>query len=258
MSSFQEVQTFIEAANRATDISELKSLLNDMSRALGFHYFALVHHIDIHSVPMDAVQLVEYPATWAEKVVEKDYFGDDPVNAACQKMAAGFRWSQIGNVIDLTSRQKEILQSASQEGLGEGFTVPVHIPGEYAGSCSFSVRSGRDFPDEAVPALQYAGIFSFEAARRIFRKSVEKLPPAPPPRLTDRQLDCLLLVARGKSDWDTGHVLGISDQTVHSHIENAKRKYGVSTRTQLVTHALFDASLTFADVMRGQHPLTRG
>lgn len=258
MSSFQEVQTFIDKANRATSIGELKGFLDAMTCALGFQYFALVHHIDIHAIPSDAVQLVQYPATWAEKVVENSYFNDDPVNAACQKRAVGFKWSEIGNVIDLTPRQKEILLSAKKEGMGEGFTIPVHIPGEYAGSCSFGVRCGREFPNDIIPALQYAGVFSFEAARRIYKLAYQREPLPPRPQLTDRQLDCLLLVARGKSDWDTGRVLGISDQTVHSHIENAKRKYGVSSRTQLVTRALFDSQLTFGDIMKGEYPLIRG
>jgi hypothetical protein len=36
---------------------------------------------------------------------------------------------------------------------------------------------------------------------------------------------------------------------VHKHIEDAKRRFCVSTRIQLVVRSLFDARLTFADVM---------
>ena len=67
--------------------------------------------------------------------------------------------------------------------------------------------------------------------------------------LTTRQRDCLVLVARGKSDRQIGEVLGISDQTVHKHIEAAKKHYAVSTRMQLVMHALFARQLEIAEVM---------
>ena len=43
--------------------------------------------------------------------------------------------------------------------------------------------------------------------------------------------------------------LGISDQTVHQHMEAAKRKYEVATRMQLVVRALFDSQLAFADLV---------
>jgi len=43
--------------------------------------------------------------------------------------------------------------------------------------------------------------------------------------------------------------VGISESTVHKHIEDAKRRFCVSTRIQLVVRSLFDARLSFADVM---------
>jgi DNA-binding CsgD family transcriptional regulator len=59
------------------------------------------------------------------------------------------------------------------------------------------------------------------------------------------------LVAQGKSDWEIGQLLGISDSTVHKHIEDAKRRFGVSTRIQLVVRSLHEARLSFADVIDG-------
>jgi LuxR family quorum-sensing system transcriptional regulator CciR len=36
---------------------------------------------------------------------------------------------------------------------------------------------------------------------------------------------------------------------VHQHLEAAKRRYDVASRTQLVVRALFDSQITFADVL---------
>jgi LuxR family quorum-sensing system transcriptional regulator CciR len=69
------------------------------------------------------------------------------------------------------------------------------------------------------------------------------------PILTSRQRDCLILVARGKNDNQIAEVLGISGQTVHKHIEAAKKRYGVSTRMQLVMHALFISYVDIAEIM---------
>ena len=54
----------------------------------------------------------------------------------------------------------------------------------------------------------------------------------------------------GKSDWEIGKLLGISESTVHKHIEDAKRRFGVSTRIQLVVRSLADARLNFSDILK--------
>ena len=69
--------------------------------------------------------------------------------------------------------------------------------------------------------------------------------------LTVRQRDCLLLVARGKSDREIAAALGISNQTVHKHVEAAKKRFDVSTRMQLVIHALFARQLELSEVIAG-------
>jgi LuxR family quorum-sensing system transcriptional regulator CciR len=70
------------------------------------------------------------------------------------------------------------------------------------------------------------------------------------PLLTPRQRDCVVLVAQGKSDWEIGRLLGISESTVHKHVEDAKRRYGVPTRIQLVVRSLFEKRVAFSDVLR--------
>ena len=249
MSAFWDVQEFVSAANRVTSFPELTALMESMGSTLGFDYFAMVHHVDV--VAPDVIDLLNYPSSWQEMIAERKYASDDPVLVACQFTNVGFRWSDVPDMIAMTPRQKEILRGARDAGIGDGFTVPVHIPGEYAGSCSFGMRLGKAFEDNAMPAAQFVGCFGFEAARKLIRYAALEAGKtvAPLPQLTQRQLDCLLLAAEGKSDWHTAQLLGIASDTVHQHIEEAKRRYGVATRLQLVVRALFDGKLTFRDIV---------
>lgn len=64
-------------------------------------------------------------------------------------------------------------------------------------------------------------------------------------RLSKRQLQCLQWVSVGKSDWEIGRILGISQHTVHRHIEGAKKKLNVSTRVQAVIAAGVNESHQF-------------
>jgi len=56
--------------------------------------------------------------------------------------------------------------------------------------------------------------------------------------LTDRELEVLRLLVIGKSNYDIGVTLSISERTVKFHINNIFNKLGVSDRTQAVIHAL--------------------
>jgi LuxR family quorum-sensing system transcriptional regulator CciR len=152
----------------------------------------------------------------------------------------------------LSARHKEILEAAGQAGMGDGFTTPVHVPGEYFGSCSFGTRFGRELATKAIPGAHYVSSFAFEAARRLTRlaDADENSDLLKRPQLSQRQFDCIVLAAQGKSNGDIAQLLGISRETVHTHIEDAKRRYNVATRIQLITRTLFSSQLTFADIMR--------
>ena len=253
MGRFDDVQQFVHEANHISDIGSLRCLLDSTVRTFGFDYYALVHHASIFQGKDELIRLHDFPQAWAETIRDRGYFSDDPVHIACQKSAVPFTWTDVPQILELTERQKEMLAAARTAGLGGGFTVPIHLPGECTASCTFSTRIGRDVPAAAFPAANYVGTFAFEAARRVSLRLAAKKDPlsllAPQPKLTRRQLDCVVLAGRGKSDRDVGQILGISDQTVHQHMEDAKRKYDVATRMQLVVRALFDSQLAFADLV---------
>lgn len=255
MTAFSDVEDFVRAAKTQSRMADLAGLLTDAVDCLGFDYVALVHHLNFTTpeARSQAVQVVRYPDPWREVVASRGYFTDDPVLAACQRQAAAFLWSDLPRILNMTKRQTEILESARDCGLAEGFTVPVNVPGEFLGSCSFGLAPGSDLPKAVLPAAQYIGCFAFEAARRIQRETElkeEARPEGAPPQLTQRQFDCLVLAAQGRSDWHIAQLLGISQDTVHQHIETAKKRYGVASRTQLVVRALYDSQITFADILR--------
>jgi DNA-binding NarL/FixJ family response regulator len=56
--------------------------------------------------------------------------------------------------------------------------------------------------------------------------------------LTQRELDVLRLAARGMTNREIGHELGISHRTVQGHLASVYQKLGVNSRTEAVTEAL--------------------
>jgi LuxR family quorum-sensing system transcriptional regulator CciR len=56
--------------------------------------------------------------------------------------------------------------------------------------------------------------------------------------LSEREQACLLWTARGKSSWEIGRILSISENTVTFHIKNAMRKLGSHSRTLAALKAI--------------------
>ncbi|MDE2488815.1 MAG: LuxR family transcriptional regulator [Alphaproteobacteria bacterium] len=244
----RRLEGLVAGVRAAASAAELASWMTEAARALGFDYVALVRHADLlgAAAPQAALDLVAYPDPWRARLAARRDLRDDPVLAACRRTAAPFLWSELARLGPLSTAQSKVLAEAAESGLGEGFTVPVAVPGAAAGSCSYALAPGRPVPRAELPAAHYIGCIGFEAARRILAPE-----PAPPPlpRLSKRQLECLTLAAQGKSDWDIARLLGIARHTVHQHMEAAKRRYGVATRAQLVVRALFACEIIFPEVL---------
>jgi len=230
-------------------MASLRASVGSTSRQLGFDFFAIVHHIRFGRPSTDKVRLSNYPIEWIAKLRVDEAF-QEPVLKAAERASSGFLWSQLHQFVPLGEREQAYMKRAAQYGLAEGFTVPNHVPGETFGSCHFAVSRKGTLPEESLPAAQALGSFAFEAARQIVEKShppsEDYVVPAP---LTDRQRDCVLFAARGKSDSVIADLLNIRPRTVNEHIEEAKRRYSVATRTQLIVRALFRSEICFSEVL---------
>jgi LuxR family quorum-sensing system transcriptional regulator CciR len=234
----------VEAPRNADDLAVA---LAAICEELGFQYFALTHHVDIVAASGNAIRLHNYPAQWAD-FYDGNMLGIvDPVHRASHVTSMGFSWSRIPIMIPLTASDQRILALGRDQGIGDGFTVPAHVPGEARGSCSFANQEGRQISETMMPLAQLAGNFAFEAARRLWTNRGH-LPAQRHLALTDRQRDCVLWVARGKGDWEIAQILGLSEETVARHIKQACERYGVNKRTLLVIRALFDGTLSFTDL----------
>lgn len=248
-SSIAAVEEFIAAAGAAGTLAALDVLLADVVRRLEFDYFAVGYHIvPVGEVPA-AVGLTNYPASWRGEL--RSGLAHDPVVRAAERRAAGFSWDALPGIIDLTIHERSRLERAARHGLVNGFTVPVHVPGEALGSSSFAVKGEGALPRRNLVAVQALGTFAFEAMRGLLAREPGGRLASPAPGaepLTRRQRECLALVARGKSDSVIAEMLGIRPHTVTEHIEAARRRYAVATRSQLIVRALLAGDLTYGEI----------
>jgi len=239
------VDRFAKDAALCADLDQLRLLVEQAGKDLGFDYFALLHH-SVLALPGSArIRIENYPDGWAEELVVRGLAVHDPVHLASRRTASGFAWAELGSLVRLDQRHRSILERSRHHGIGAGFTVPANVPGEPSGSCSFAVRTGRDLPLERLMCTELVGAHAFRAARRIAMPS-----PGPErPHLSRREIECLRLVALGKTDWEAASILGIGVETARHYVKRARAAYDVVSRTQLVVHGLRDDWLTFEDAI---------
>jgi len=238
---------FLERAVEAASENDIKDLVTEVAARLGLPRFALVSHVDLLRETSGVVAISNYPDGWIERILEQRYFLDDPLHAASTGTRIGFAWHDVPKMIAMTRRQAGILAEAAAFGLSDGVTVPVHAPGEYRGTCSMGGRDGVVMSAQLRAAVQLIAVFAFEAARRVTLERAGQ-PRPHVPALSPRHVDCVGLIASGFGDTQIAHMLSLSEDTVHQHIREAMRRYGVFKRTALVFRSLFDGQICFQKV----------
>jgi LuxR family quorum-sensing system transcriptional regulator CciR len=235
---------FKDRSGQCASATELELLLAEAARELGFEYFALLHHSALAGPGRHLVRIDNYPTGWPQLLKRRLGRASDPIHSASSRTNCGFSWDEAPRLAPLAGSQLAFLKESRRFGLGTGFTVPANVPGEPLGSCSFATRRERVLPPSRLIIAEVIGGHAFKAARRICRPLA-----LPPPRLSPRELDCLMLIARGKTDWEIATILGVGLETVRTYVKNARRLYGVASRTQLAVHGLRDAQISFDDAI---------
>jgi DNA-binding CsgD family transcriptional regulator len=113
----------------------------------------------------------------------------------------------------------------------DGIVVPVHDKGSLAWYAAFA-GAHPDLSQRVVAMMSCAAHAGYDRFRELIQPGRSGSP------LTDREGECLHLVAQGKTDSEIGVLLSISPRTVRFHVGNAKTKLGVTTRIQAIAKQL--------------------
>jgi LuxR family quorum-sensing system transcriptional regulator CciR len=239
-----------EGLRRAATVQELSARLGETALRLGFHYYALVHHADIARPPARFIFVQNYPQDWVEAYARAGLHRSDPAQRLASVRPASFAWQDLPQLTALSSAERALMGKARCAGLGEGFTVPLHAPGERAASCSFATIADEPFPGNALLAVELLAHVAFSTLFDLLHAGRRSLAP----RLTARQEECVVLMSQGKTDWEIATILGLSEETVTAYLKAARQRFGVSRRTQLALAAVSHGLIGFDEIVSWQHP----
>lgn len=243
MEASTRLWSFVEACEATDSVPALYEHFLSQMEALGFPFVALASHVDPLSPPPGAVMALRYPDEWVAHFSSEQYQRFDPVFDYASRRTTPFSWNEPHFLGSRSSMQRKVLAEAREAGVADGVTIPIRGPDALPASCSIVPAAGG-VSAESYRLAHAMAVYVHERARRLQAAMVVRHAH----RLTERERQCLTLVARGKSDWVISSLLGVSEGAVNRTIERAKRRLGVATRTQAIVRALHAGEISFFDI----------
>lgn len=173
-----------------------------------------------------------FPEGWLRAYADSGRLGRDALVRCGFEGRAIRHWSDAAAFLD----EPNALQLCRDFGMGHGY-VAGHGP--FLGSASslfcFAGTGGKQ--DARACALLRLLVPHLHLALQLAQAETlsRRLPDA---TLSDREKEVLGWFKEGKSSWDVGMILGISERTVNFHAANVMRKLGATNRAQAVAVAL--------------------
>ncbi|MFC3712080.1 LuxR C-terminal-related transcriptional regulator [Sphingoaurantiacus capsulatus] len=218
---------FLRQAPVAPDIEALVALFGDLTARHGFSYFFAAYVASPGRPVEPAVLFGRPPIPSSANYVEQKLAANDAVIQQVFASPVPFTWGEI-EARPLPPVQRRLFENARSNGFHDALVVPAHgANGDIWAVILLSPAPIRLTPGARATLVAAAGLFATTGA------TLAKLhtEPAVSP-LTKREAQCLGWAARGKSDWEIAQILGIGDKTVNMHIDGARRKLGVQSRSQ--------------------------
>ena len=231
--------SFIECSNQTRSLSALFELLVNCATEEGFDavaYGALTYTeaVRLPAHPPPAVAM-NFPREWCDHYFERKYYQIDPVVRRAATFSGPFVWDQLADQCRLQPGERLVLAEAREAGLKHGISVPLFGPSGRVSVVSFASRCGDVDPLRRMSHLNALAWQFHIAFAQIAQPSEQSTTTI---ELSRRERECLQWTAEGKSSWDIGIILKISDNTVNYHLKNAMRKFGTTNRTVAVVKAI--------------------
>ncbi len=187
----------------------------------------------------DTIFLTNVPTAWTDHYLEENFQDDDPIIKQCLTSRLPLKWTEELKRQAKSKRANSVLADALDFGIRRGLTVPIHGPGGELGVMSlYSDLTDKEFLS-AVDTNQYdlhlMSLYFHDAVQK--KLANQEAIPKPIP-LTDREVEILQWTAIGKTAWEIGAILKISERTVNFHLQNLMGKLGVHNKTHAAAKAM--------------------
>jgi DNA-binding CsgD family transcriptional regulator len=222
----------------ASDLPSFESLLVSMAKDMGFDIVtgALVVEDPSERGKHGYFCVSNCPPEFLEAAKDATAIRRDPVARRLHDTSVPFLYDQE---LYVKEQAADLWEEQASFGFKSGIAVALHLPGHR----HFLLGVDRDGPLPASPAeltrcmadVQLLAIYAQAAASKLLAPE----PGAPGvPKLSAREVEVLNWTREGKSNWEIGKILDISEEGVRYHLKSLFRKLGATSKHHAVLKAI--------------------
>jgi DNA-binding CsgD family transcriptional regulator len=225
-------QSVLEARTR----EEFRGEVARFTKQLEFETFSAITVVDHALGRSEFIAIDNSPSGFSDALNDPRLGRIDPVMQHCKRNSVPIVWDR-----DTYRRHDadDLWQAQASYGYRTGICLALHLPeGRHF---VLGVDRDRPLPTDntqlirLVADLQLFAVHALDAALRVLLPAEQQLEA---PKLTPRELECLRWTMEGKTAWEVGGILNISERTAVLHLNNAMHKLGSSNKHQAVLKAL--------------------
>jgi DNA-binding CsgD family transcriptional regulator len=226
-----------ESLLTCSSVEDLHTDTTAIAREMGFEHFLYGVQVNTSLTRPYRFILSCYPEAWRKHYDAEGYANIDPTVSHCARTSIPIIWK---NEIFKGRKEARVRSEAKDSGLVSGASFSVHGGrGEVAMLSLATSRESREAQDDIVAMMGQAQLLTCYLHEAVQRIVLSKGPvPLKKINLTEREKECLLWAAEGKTGWEIANIVSISERTVTFHLQNASQKLGVVNRRQAISRAL--------------------
>nr|WP_321361345.1 LuxR C-terminal-related transcriptional regulator [uncultured Hyphomonas sp.] len=169
------------------------------------------------------------PAEW-ETAYRAAPKGTDPLPYIALRIGKAFRWGKLPQDVSLQPSEAAYINSLEKWGMADGIGIPAYGSAARVGFVGIGGPKSPDgFETADMEILQIATEASYVRYCELIVADADPLP-----RLSNRELDVLRQMAKGKSNASIAKNLDLSQETVDTYARRIFQKLKVSDRTSAV------------------------
>ena len=240
---FNTVNDCLEKFDDAVELDDLLHIFQCQIESFGFQRFTY-WVIWPPKGKRKPLYISSFREDYSRHYIENDFKNIDAAWKHTKKTTLPFSWSEIVKDKTIPKSYKIIFDQSRDFGMASGGTLPIYGPGRTRAAISIACSTEQDNFDDQFQRFQHIlhimGSYMHERIIKLVyftddKENTEKITP--------RELEILLWTSRGKTKWEIGEILSISENTVRNHVQNICQKYDVTNKTHAVAIAIMNGDI---------------
>ena len=231
--SFKNTLNAVDSLWACNSSEAVFDIVAEYGRGLGFELAIIACCCPMLMSPRKSAPFhTNCPQKWVELYAQHDFMSVDPIVQLAMRSSRPFTAKTA--FADGSKQAQAFRAAAVEHGLEFGWFIPVHIADRPSGLVGFGGASEVQLTVFQKLESSIVGQVAYERASLYFGDIMAETEVS----ISDRERAVLTLVARGKTNWEAGAALSISEYSVRDYLKALSAKLQTSNRTHTVARAM--------------------